>query len=171
MFSFYIHLLMPLVSILFYRLDGHNITYKAITDNYEKWTDLKSLVSTNQKNKAKVIYICFKMIGIALWISFLQYINTSVKKLDRNIYEMRYVVNGRLYKMVVIPKRGPTPVLQISNDEDIDVTSQILPYMGPQYDWHNNKLTPKFFNYKTLTFQLSDGTEYTVKEDIQINKN
>jgi hypothetical protein len=31
--------------------------------------------------------------------------------------------------------------------------------MGPQYDWHYREFAPRFFGYKSLTFELADGTE------------
>jgi len=87
--------------------------------------------------------------------------NSSVRHIDNKKSELTYVINGRIYKMIIIRKRGPSPILQISNNFEIDVTDQILPYMGPQYDWHGNKFTPEFFGYSSLTFELGNGTEYT----------
>lgn len=102
------------------------------------------------------------MLFKALYISFIQYLNNSVKKLDKNIYEVTYVINGRLYKLIIIPTRGPAPILQISDERGEDMTDKILPYMGPQYNWHGNKyLTPGFFNCRELNFELADGTEYS----------
>jgi hypothetical protein len=99
-----------------------------------------------------------------LYISYLQYINNTVRKLDHKTYEITYVIDGKIYKMLTVPKRGPAPILQISNDKDEDVTEQILPYMGPQYDWHGRNITPRFFSCKSLTFQLSNGKEQTMRE-------
>ena len=68
-----------------------------------------------------------------------------------------------MYKLVVNVTRGPSPVLQVINDTNDDVTTQITPYLGPSYNWHNCTFTPEFFGYENLTFELADGTEYSVQ--------
>jgi len=148
-----------------YRLDAHLVIKEAATSRCRRWNSLNQLVSTTQTGKCTIAWISLKLILQTLYISFLQYMNTSVHKLNRKAYEVTYVINGKIYKIVVMPKRGPAPVLQISDDEQNDVTMHVLPYMGPQYDWHGNRLTPKFFGHKTLTFELSDGTEHTYEGD------
>lgn len=144
-----------------YRIDGHLIIKNAVSSRCKRLRSLNEIVSTVQTGKVMIVWISLKLILQTLYISFLQYMNTSVRKLDRNVYEVSYIINGKMYKMVVTPKRGPVPVLQISDDEQNDVTFHVLPYMGPQYDWHGTNLTPEIFGYKTLTFELSNGTEHT----------
>jgi hypothetical protein len=87
-------------------------------------------------------------------------------------YELTYVINGRLYKMIVTPIRGPTPFMKISNDSEEDVTDIVLPYMGPRYDWHYREFTPSFFGYKSITFELSNGKKrtYEESESFSVNK-
>ena len=97
--------------------------------------------------------------------------NNSVTKFNNKTYEVSYVINGKLYKMLVVPKRGPLPVLQISDESQNDVTDHILPYMGSRYDWYGENLNPKYFGYKSLTFELSDGNEYTFTNDSNMNIN
>jgi hypothetical protein len=100
----------------------------------------------------------------AIYITLIQKLNKSVKKIDRTTFELTYVINGKLYRMRVRPKRGPSPVMQISNEEQIDVTDQVLPYMGPSYDWHKNTFSPNCFGHQTLVFEFSDGSETTFEE-------
>ena len=63
-----------------------------------------------------------------------------------------------IYKFIVKPRRGPSPILQVINDNKQDVTTDVLPFLGPNYDWHGNKLDSSFFNTKCLTFEMADGT-------------
>ena len=153
------------IGILFlsflYRIEAHLVLGDAAVTKYRRWRSLNQLVSTTEKNNVRIVWISFKMVMHTLYIAFLQYTNSSVRKLDRKTYELTYVINGKMYKMIVIPKRGPAPVLQISNNEEIDVTDQVLPYMGPRYDWHGTRLAPQFFGHQSLTFELGDGTEHT----------
>ena len=106
-------------------------------------------------------WISFLMVLESLYLKLVTYLNNSIKKIDKNKYEVSYVINGKIYKMVTSPSRGPVPIVQIINENNIDVTEHILPYMGPNNDWHNRKYFPDFFNYKSLIFELSNGERKT----------
>ena len=95
--------------------------------------------------------------------------NTSVRKLDKKTYEISYVIDRKLYKMIVTPKRGPAPIIQVSDENSTDITDYILPYMGPEYDWHGKLFTPKFFQRKSLTFELMNGEEFTYEESNHVD--
>jgi hypothetical protein len=150
-------------AFLFWRTESYLVIKNVIATNFNNFKDVKSLVSTsnNKKKKYTILWISLKLIFQAIYISFIQYMNTSVRHIDNKKSELTYVINGRIYKMIITHKRGPSPILQISNNFENDVTNQILPYMGPQYDWHGNTFTPEFFGYSSLTFEFGDGTEYT----------
>jgi hypothetical protein len=147
-----------------WKIDAHVIIKHAIVSKYIKWKRLNRLVSKIETDNIRVIWISLKILLRTLYVAFIQYINNSVRQLDNKTSEITYVINGKMYKMIVIPKRGPNPILQISNDLENDVTDLILPYMGPQYDWHGSIFKPEFFGYKSLTFELGDGTEHTYDE-------
>lgn len=169
MFEYFVYLSFPIMIFMFFQTGSYRIAYHAVQDRYKRFKNFHSLVASTPRgqnqSKTIVIIVSAKMLIQAFYLTFLQYMNNSVCKLDRNVYEVSYVINGRMYKMLVTPQRGPAPVLQISNDEDEDVTEQVLPYLGPQYDWHNNRIAPEFFGCKTLTFELADGSEYTYDKD------
>lgn len=167
MINYFLYGTTVLFCVFMYKIEAFHISGIAIKKGYAKWRSLNKVTAQTNKNKNKlsVQLISAKMVLSAIYISMLQYMNASVRKYDRKVYEISYTLNGRLYKMLVKPKRGPIPILQISDDEQNDVTDFILPYMGPQYDWHGNTYNPKFFGHKSLTFELSDGTEHTYGED------
>lgn len=148
-------------AFLFWRTEAYLVIKNKITKEINKFKKVNLLVSSIKKKKSTIIWVSLKLIFQAIYISFIQYMNSSVKHIDNKTSELTYVINGRIYKMIIIRKRGPSPILQISNNFENDVTDQILPYMGPQYDWHGNKFTPEFFGYSSLTFELGNGTEYT----------
>ena len=143
-------------TLFLYKLDVHMIVY-----NYGiKWRDLNSLVSTRNKNIIKVLYISFTMILQAIYLSLLQYMNSTIRKISKNKYEISYIVNGKMYKMLVTPKRGPSPILEIRNEKtEDDLTEKLLPYFGPDYKCHGIDLYPELLGYNGLVFELADGTE------------
>ena len=81
----------------------------------------------------------------------------NVSLLNKNTYIIQYVIAGKLYKNVIIPYRGPCPILQISNENDDDLTDIIMPYSGNCYDFQ--MLKPSFFSCEKLIFQLNSGDE------------
>ena len=75
--------------------------------------------------------------------------------------------------MIVSPIRGPSPILNISNETMDNITNQVLAYCGPKYDWHGHKFTPDFFGHKSITVEFEDGTTktFTVDEHLHIENN
>ena len=131
-----------------------------LTLKYQKWKRINRLVSINTKNRFLIIYLSFKLLFNLLWLNLIQYMTSNVVKINRNTYEISYSIEGKLYKLITTMKRGPTPILQIISDEEKDVTLQILPYLGTSYNCDIRELSPSFFNYNTLFFEFSDGTNH-----------
>ena len=113
-----------------------------VTTSFRKFQRLNSLVATQHTGLLTITWFSFMLICKALYISFLQYMNNSVKKINSKTYEITYVVNGRLHKMLVTPAFGPDPILQVSNEHEHDITDSIVPYLGPCRDWHHRPFTP-----------------------------
>lgn len=76
------------------------------------------------------------------------------------------IMNGRLVvtyslddqKYTVLPKigRGAQPTIHVSCGEGLNVTKVILEYMGPNLDFHEQKLTPSTLGYDFLDFEIMD---------------
>jgi hypothetical protein len=158
----YTEILFALVSFYVWHSKTHLVVKNVVIKNFKEFRRLNSLVATSETENFKIIYVSLKLIAKASYISFIQYMNNSVKSIEGGkSHELTYVINGKMYKLIVTPTRGPAPIMQISNDNCEDVTDIVLPYMGPQYDWHYREFTPRFFGYKSLTFELADGSERT----------
>ena len=170
----YFYILLPITALflnVLYRSQAHLIIKNVAVIKYNKWKRLNTLVSSTENNNIRIAFISFKMVLRAFYIGFIQYMNNSVRQIDNKTYELTYVINGKIYKMIVTPKKGPAPILQISNDLENDVTDHVLPYMGPQYDWHGSRFNPEFFTYRSLTFELADGTEHTYEGNNDVDYN
>lgn len=165
----YIEIFMVLGAFFFYRSGCGDVIKDAVSLKISRWKKLNSLVSTTENNRLMIAIISFKLIFKTIYVVLIQYMNNSVKRIDNKTYELTYVINGRMYKMIVIPKRGPAPVLLITSELTEDLTNRILPYMGPQYDWHGFKFNTQFFGCKSLTFEMGDGSEVTHENEILPN--
>ena len=140
-----------------------NVSTKIKTSFY-KIKRLKALVSSQNEGRINIYWITFCIILKSFYISFLQRINKTVIKLDKNTWEISYIIDDKLYKIVVKKKRGPRDILSIIDDKKEDVTNLVLPYLGPGEDFYKSILTPDFFSKKSLTFNLSNGTEIIFKK-------
>ena len=155
-----------LTAIPFFYFEGHKITKNVIMDNYNKCQKLNTVVKTTTNgNRIKALKTTFQIISKMLWLMFLQWLNNSVEKVDRKTSVLTYVYAGKRYKLFIKPKRGPCPILQIIDENSEDVTEHVLPYMGPKYNWHGEKLSPKTLGYKTLTFECSNGKSLIFKNE------
>ena len=152
--------------IPFFYFEGHKITKHIITDNFNKCRNLNNIMKiTSKGNRCKAISMTITIISKMLWLMFLQWLNNSIKKIDRKTSVLTYVFAGKKYKLIIKPKRGPSPILQISNEKFEDLTDEIMPYLGPKYNWHGDNFNPSFFGCKTLTFECSDGKSTIFKNE------
>jgi len=138
-------------------LGGGNIVYKEVTLKYRKFRQLNKLVATQNTSIRKILWISSVIIFKALYISFIQYMNNTVKKLDRNTFQLTYIINGTVYKAIVVPKKGPPSILQITDENTADITDNLMPYFNHLHAFNPN-LNPAFFGNESLTFEYSDGT-------------
>lgn len=142
-----------------YNIDSHNIIYNAIERKWKKWKRMKNFLSNHHNNFTDLYKAAFDLILKAIYISLIQTMNNSVIKIDKNTYQISYVINGNLYKMISIPKKGPTSIIEIRDENDIDITEHILPYYGPCNDWHCISFIPQFFKCKKMIFELDSCTK------------
>lgn len=123
------------------------------------------------KTRLRVYYTCLCMIIHHIYISSFQFFNKSIVKLNKNTYELTYMLNNNIYKIFIKTSIGPQPkIIQALNDVDHDITDSILPYLGPGGNFHGLKYKPADFNIKILTLNMSDAREltFTANEEISL---
>lgn len=159
-----LYILLFLLILGFIYLNGPRIVYRTVTDKYQRFRSLNTLVSTQHTNQLKILWVAVCLICKMLYLSLWQKLNKTIVKVDKNIYEIQYVLEGKLYRMLVSPKRGPSRVLQVI-EEDEDVTDHVLPYLGPQENAsHALTLTPKLLGRKDLVFNLATGDDLLIRD-------
>ena len=78
-------------------------------------------------------------------------------RLEKNTYVISYYIGGSMYKFPVTTMSSSRKVVScIYDSSKIDVTKQILPYLGPLLDCHGLRLTPVFFGKKEITVVYDD---------------
>jgi len=154
--------------VLIYSFDGHNIIKEGVITRYRKFRSLNNLVSTRYKTIGMILWVSCCMVAKMYWMNFLHWANNSIEYIDNRTAIISYVLNGKLYRMVVKAKKGPTNILLVFDSEQNDVTEQVVPFIGPAQNWHGNEFTPSFWNKKSLTFELANGDNKTFYENEKI---
>jgi hypothetical protein len=82
-----------------------------------------------------------------------------------NGYITYYFYGGKMYKIFIVPTRGPSKISRILDENDNDRTEEIQKFMGPGYDFHNIPYTPSFFDCKKLVFIDNDENKTIFEQD------
>ena len=170
-------------------LDAVNIVKNTISYKAGQLKRLYSMVKISHSDRFTILRVMVKMIIQALWLSMIQKMNNSVVRMENDIgfidslgphdtcscnqqdkinvttYVVSYVLKGKMYKMAVKHKKGPPKVMAIIEGDKNDITDLVLPYMGPEHDFHDMLYTPAFFKKHEITFELFDGTSKKFGKD------
>lgn len=154
------YLFAPLLISVSYLTKFPKPFYLYLRQKYKKWNRLKLLVKTTETNTFRIYYVSCKLVASLTYNNFIQMVtNKNVTLVEKNIYKVDYILNGKNYSMLVSPKRGPRPVLSIKNQKGECITEQVLPFMGPKYDWHGHIPNASLFGCTKIILENSDGTE------------
>jgi hypothetical protein len=123
-------------------------------------------------NKIKIIYMYVKEI---LYNKIEKYIlkifdtdlRIKCKKMNKNKILIEYIINEKSYKLILNYRKTPTDIL-VKNENDENITSDFLSYLGPKNDFHNQKYTPLDIGFKIIKIYKNDE-EYIFNENEQIN--
>ena len=143
--------------------------HEAIVNSYTKYERaIHFLNKTNSLTFLNKIYIISSFVKFffnIFYVSFIQYMYSNLKfNSINNTYELEYTIGNSNYVLIVNSKKK-CDILQITNDEDIDITDEILPYIGPSLDWHGKMISPSYFNLNSITFELSNGKSITYNKN------
>lgn len=142
------------------KIQRFGVLYSAVANTTTSENTL--MLSLKSFSKACVI------LGKTLKIRLTQYLRQNVKRKGRN-YEVSYVVNGKLYIMIVCPlKIKPSIVLAL--DENLnDITDTIFMYYGPRYNFHGHPITPRDIGFKLIRLIMDNGIEKSFTENELLN--
>jgi hypothetical protein len=167
------------LSYMIYTTDFFRVFYTRCSITYSSIKELKKLIATKHKNPGKILLYtfitfvktCGTMIFKVCWINFLQYMNNTVSQ-EGKFYYITFVIKGKLYKIKLVPPRGPENILQIVDETYNDVTDEITPYLRAQMAMIHI-FTPEDFkkeNIQVLTADQDDPYNFSGKEKILIKR-
>ena len=83
------------------------------------------------------------------------------EKFKKDMIKIPYFYNDTKYYYLFQKKRGLRPISFIHDENGIDITKNLLPYLGPNYDCI---LTPSDFGHKEIVIENTDGIRKKITE-------
>jgi hypothetical protein len=68
-------------------------------------------------------------------------------KIKKHTYDIHYMINLQKYTLRVIHRPGPSPYISFTTMDGRDVTSTLMAYAGPSYDFHGVEYTPRTLGF------------------------
>jgi hypothetical protein len=80
-----------------------------------------------------------------------------------NEYELELVVANKLVRMLVVVNRGPSPILQIIDEGDNDVTSEFKPYLSYRFKYKTVMSNLNVIKSNGDELRILDGNELKIE--------
>ncbi len=110
----------------------------------------------------RIFYAALKMYLTFKWRQYFPR-EEYVRPVGRHHVEVRYKFRDQEYKFRSRVKRGASmPITVLAND--LDVTEELLPYVGPGEDFHGITYTPSDFGYSRVTVRRDGADDLTFDE-------
>jgi len=74
-------------------------------------------------------------------------------------HRIDYRYNNKLYTMLVPSRVLRSNIVQVTDQNDVDVTPRIRELLGPRENWHGDYLTPYLLGYGKLKFEFLQGSD------------
>lgn len=93
------------------------------------------------------------------------FIDIQCIEVRKHVYDIQYQIHLKQYKIRVHHKKGP-PIYKHFYDQDLnDISLEILPYIGPNHDFHGISYTPNDFGYSNISVEYSNGIIISFEKD------
>jgi hypothetical protein len=121
-----------------------------------------SRVSKKISNKLTLILKPFK-----LRVNKLLNPNFSLEENLDGTIKLTYPIKDRVYCMLITPpppsRKHPAPIIFAFDENNNEITDDILTYLGPTYTWHGVEYTPWLLGYGSVNIHLNNGEERSFK--------
>jgi hypothetical protein len=141
--------------------------YKSLKESIPDFLKLNDFIKTTMSSKNS----WWESTKIAVQIQYLkvtQFMYQTCIHLQKNVYELRFVIKGKLYKFIIKVPRGPRKVIRILDGEQ-DYTQDVTPFIEAHLS--EFLLCPELLGRKTLFIEWHDGQTFTYssREPIKLN--
>lgn len=156
-----------LLSLFIYFFDGiMNLMYILFTNIYKYYSLYKNFKNVTKMSCFSILSKCFKLCYNYATVRFFSWVNGNViRKIDRNLYEVSFVIGSKVYKMFVNHSREPSDILQIIDENNEDVTEIYEPFFNYTYI----QISPEQFGHDNIEIMYSDGESKEYKKNEKLD--
>ena len=130
---------------------------------YQLYSIFKNTVDPqNEKNCCTIFYDICK-VGYSLFN-----LPKNPEKFKKHI-KVPYEYRENKYVFLLKVPKGVMPVDFIKDENDNDISDELLPYLGPNLDCHGTEVFPSDFGLKKVIIKDINEKEYIFEEHQQIN--
>jgi len=97
--------------------------------------------------------VCYKYKGQIAQLAT-NWLSKKIIETHHNRYIINYPHGAKWYKIIVPRNRQPFILNSIVDEHDNDVKSTIVPFMGPNHNFHGVPTTPQMLGFEKLTFSV-----------------
>jgi hypothetical protein len=132
--------------------------------------DLRNFIYNNFTSFVRNIRIINEYMLILLRNSIINYFNVGKFSRYNKTYNMvEYFVGASKYKILFPSKRGPSNISKIYDENNVDVTNDILEFAGPSRNFHGCPVSVDTLGHKQLRVCKGESEKvYTFDEIIVI---
>jgi hypothetical protein len=115
----------------------------------------------------RVICALIKLYALRLWHKKFPP-KEDVKIINRSTAEVSYTFRDTEYKFRTKIKRGVPEVIRFEDENGVDITESLSPYIGPGEDFHRLHYTPSEFGYQKITVFKGDDQPLVFEKEEEI---
>ena len=144
---------------------GHYYRFKR-----RKWKELKEMVSSQYTSTFDIYRVSYQMLLQAMYQDVLSYFDNRVVQKDKKVYEVTYYIEGQKYKLPIKVRRGPSKIIDASNENQECILLELKEYSSPNGSLNNSLVTPKYLGYqKVIITTMGGDTTFEENEPVIIN--
>jgi hypothetical protein len=150
--------------VIFLSIISFYITFKI----YRYHTLIKNLSNFTNQSYCKTLFSSIKTILKTKYLSLLQLFQKNIIKINKNLYCIDVVLEGKKCSILINIKRGPQSTIYILDENDKDITSEFKSLIQTHFNVEHSK--PSHFNKNQLKIYDSDNNLVkTIEKDELIN--
>lgn len=122
-------------------------------DDIKSVHDVMEIVHKNPSDKINNWLETFKFFYEQVLLTIEQKIRKSCVKVN-NYYHVSFMIEHKIYKLILKPIRGPDTIIRIENTNKEDITNHLIPYINGMKSFQY--VTPKILDQKNISIYLNN---------------
>jgi len=129
--------------------------------SYKTYSLIKSISTINNKSFIHNFYTAIKAYTISKCTGIDYEMN--VEKISNLLYELSFTIEGKKCKLIIKIIRGPRKKYIIYDENKVNITSKILPYLNLHFTPQNP--TPKLLSHNKIILKEEDEEKIFVNNE------